>query len=84
MQKKKKEREYYEQIYSYNFNKLDDINKYLKIHKLQIAAQKEIGNRKVALFLLKKSEFVIKTFSQRKFQAQIAAPIHSVIYLRKN
>lgn len=71
-------RECYEQLYSYNFDKLDEINKFLKIHKLQKVTQEEIENRRIVLFLLKKSEFVIKTFSQRKLQAQI---VHQLILL---
>ena len=60
------------------------MNKFLKIHKLQKVTQEEIGYRKIALFLFLKFEFVIKTFPQRKLQAQTTSPINSIIYLQKN
>lgn len=81
---KKNQREYYEELDAYNFDKLDEMNQCLEVHKLQKATKEGIENRETVLFLLEKFGFVIKTFSQRKLHAWIASPINSIIYLRKN
>lgn len=61
---------YYEYFMSINFNNLDQIEKFLKWHKLPKLIQEKIKNRNSSISV-KEMEPVIQTFSLRKPHSQV-------------
>lgn len=76
-------KKYYEHLYDYKFDKLDEVDKLFGRQKLPKFIQEEISNWNKPVFNMKEIKFVGKTFSQRILKAQMASLDNSIKHLRK-
>lgn len=77
-------REYREQLYAYNFDNLDEMEKFIERHKLLKLIQEEKYNPKSsALYLLNKLNLWFRALPQRKLKAQMVSLLNSIKYIMK-